>query len=282
MDRDWNLCISLSPTLCIVQVRTKVLLTNLFFFFICWLQFAQSPRSCHSHVYPTPSVQQSFEQKRRNEDLGISMFFMVDFLYVFYIINSQESWKFYINMKLQYSAVGHLEIKSVITNTEVDCTFPAGIYPHSHSRATIKWQWWSETNFQIATCVACLLFCQMQPISTFNLEWKTEQRTEENGERIWVVTSWLSSNCCKSHVLCMLMGVNAASALFPPSLQGSGDLRWVVENKLLAETHELSISCTSIKCTRNFDFQTGTKSLLGTSLIVRIELLVSRSTYLSV
>lgn len=93
VDRDWNLCISLSPALCIMAVRIKVLLTNLVFFFICWLQFAQSPRSCPSHVYPTPSFQQSFEQKRRNEDLGISMFFMVDFLYVFNIINSQGNLK---------------------------------------------------------------------------------------------------------------------------------------------------------------------------------------------
>lgn len=149
-------------------------------------------------------------------------------------------------MKLQYLAVGHLETKSVITNTEVDCTFPTGIYPPPHSTATIQlWQWWSETNIQITTCVACLLFCQMQPISTFNFEWKIGQGTEENGERIWVVTSWFSSNCCKSHDLCMLMGAHGASALVPPSLQGSGGLRWVVENKLFAETHELS---TQVAC----------------------------------
>jgi len=49
-------------------------------------------------------------------------------------LTHKESWKFYINTKLQYLAVGHLEIKSVITNTEADCTFRAGIYPHPLSQ----------------------------------------------------------------------------------------------------------------------------------------------------
>lgn len=65
-------------------------------------------------------------------------------------------------------------------------------------------------------------------------DWKIEQKT---GKKIGWGFEWLlhGSAAAAAKALCTLKGARAAPALGPPSSQGSGGCRWVVENKLPAQ-----------------------------------------------
>lgn len=134
---------------CGTQNQAINLAINLFFSLYIGFSLHKSTLDTLSLLCPTnPTSPIEFWTKERKWRPGNFHFFpwLISCLHVTQL-TPKERWKSYINVKWEYSAAGHLEIKSVITNTEVDCKFPAGIHPHLHSTATIKWwQWWSESN----------------------------------------------------------------------------------------------------------------------------------------
>lgn len=145
----------------------------------------------------------------------------------------KERWKSYINVKWDYLAAGHLEIKSAITNTEVDCKLPAGIHPRLRSTATIRW-WQVVIRIKYLDRNLLLTYYSAK-CSMLNLEWKIElRRAKKIGRGLEQLLH--GSAAAAAEALCMLKAARAA----PPSFQGSRGCRWVVENKLPAQSPDLS------------------------------------------